>query len=148
MNAVAPVPLIQDHRRYRNYQVHDVLPASCLLTCDDHIRTMTLLCPNCDGFVCITEQQSFTDVEYALLHLLLQSYPDYCPYADLLACQSGEPLDQCQWVMNRALDQGDIKEVLKPVRCHLSRMRGKLRPFGLDVVSELTCGYVLIAAQH
>lgn len=143
MNAVAPVPLIQNARRYRNYQL-DVLPKSCILTSDDHMRSVILLCQDHHGFVNVTELQVFTDVEYALLRLLFQ----YVPYADLLACQSGDSLEQCQWVMNRALDQGDIKEILKSVRCHLSRIRGKLRPFGLDVASELTCGYVLIAAQH
>lgn len=147
MNAVAPAPLVQNTRRYRNYQL-DLLPKQCILTIDDHMRSVILLCQDRHGFINVTELQVFTDVEYALLRLLLQYASEYVPYADLLACQSGDALEQCQWVVNQALDRGDIKEVLKSVRCHVARMRGKMQCFGLDIAAEIGYGYVIIAAQH
>ncbi|MBO0782219.1 MAG: hypothetical protein J2P37_25660 [Ktedonobacteraceae bacterium] len=92
----------------------------------------------------IIEQQVFTFSEMALIAEVLESYPDYCPFEVLLSTYTHRPLDQCREQVNRALDEGEIDGVIRPVRNLLSRCRAKLYPFGLNVAALLETGYQLV----
>ena len=129
--------------RFISYGLSNLLPEDSKLVLDNELRILSELRPL--GEACnIVEQQQFTDQEWILLCMALASHPYYCPFADLLAAQTGRPLEKCQRAVNRALEEGDIDAVMRPVRNTLSRCRLKTRPFGLDIRSMIETGYVLM----
>ncbi len=130
-------------KRFISYSLSNLLPEDSKLVLDNELRILSELRPL--GEACdIVEQQQFTDQEWILLCTVLASHPYYCPFADLLSAQTGKSLEKCQRVINRALEEGDIDVVMRPVRNILSRCRLKTRPFGLDIRSMIETGYVLM----
>jgi hypothetical protein len=110
---------------------------------DRELQILTLLKEE-PGDCSIIEQQQFTDQEFFLLLELFGQYPDYTPLADMLHAQTGRGLERCQQQVMRALDEGYIDEVIRPVRNVLSRVRIKVRNFEIDIRSIMTTGYMLV----
>jgi hypothetical protein len=144
--SVAPSQSEQDNR-FISYQLK-LLAGTFIF--DPETQTVTLLAPVQEQEA-IIEQQRFTDQEFDILRTLFDHYPDYSPQADLLASQSSRfssqssrVLQQCRTEVQRALEEGDIDEVMRPVRNLLHRARIKLRRFGIDVRSIQETGYMLV----
>jgi DNA-binding response OmpR family regulator len=112
---------------------------------DPETKTVTLLVQEQPVIV---EQQRFTDQEFDILKTLFDQHPEYCPLAELLAAQSARSLPQCRTEVMRALDEGCIDEIIRPVRNLLHRARIKLRRFGLDVRSIQETGYLLVPDRN
>ena len=132
---VSPAPRFTPHRV-------DFIDGTFIFDAEMHI--VTLLTSERE----IQEQQHLTEQEFSILALIFEQYPDYCPLGDLLASQSSRPLDQCQDEVQRALNEGYIESVIRPVRSLLSRVRVKLHPFGIDVRSIMETGYLLVSDRN
>ncbi|GCE29442.1 hypothetical protein KDA_49260 [Dictyobacter alpinus] len=95
------------------------------------------------------EEQQFTVSELCLLIPLLESYPHYCPYEQLLASfergrqASQEDIERSRLRLQTAEYEGLWDEYIRPLRGSLSRARLKLRRFGIDVVAVTVTGYML-----
>jgi hypothetical protein len=85
-------------------------------------------------------EQLFSTTEVSLLLLLLEQYPDYCPYEVLWASFHGSTSEKA---IARAREEGDWDEEMRPLRNMLSRVRLKLQEMGLDIVSLFETGYLL-----
>ena len=93
--------------------------------------------------------QWFTPVEMALVLALLEQYPNYCPYEVLLAHFSSthvseRVIERMRQQAYEARESGEWDALMRPMRNVLSRIRLKLRPFGIKVVSLLELGYALV----
>jgi hypothetical protein len=80
---------------------------------------------------------------------LLEAYPYYCPYEVLLASFSmGKLTDpniaRCKKRLEEAQEAGVWELEMRPVRNVLSRTRMKTRAFGIDILSILETGYILM----
>ncbi len=136
----------ESQERFISYSLSNLLPEDSKLVLDNKLRILSQLRP-LDEACSIVEQQQFSDQEWVLLREVLATHPYFCPFANLLAAQTGTSLEECQRVVNRALEEreeGDLDTVLRPVRNTLSRCRLKTRHFGLDIRSMIETGYMLM----
>jgi len=132
--------------RFHSYAYRDLVPLleqQVVLVLDRELRVLALLTWT-EQEVLVREQQQFTDQEFALLAVLLVQHPEYTPLADMLHVYSGQQIERCLQQINRALDEGDIDAVMRPVRNVLSRVRIKLHAFAIDVRSIVGTGYMLV----
>ena len=94
----------------------------------------------------------FTENEWAVLLPVLEQYPNYCPFEIVVASFGGTVTEQtivrARNAMNRAIACGELNSILKPVRNMMSRVRLKLRPIGLDVLSIYQTGYILMPRKN
>lgn len=133
--------------RFSSYSLTGLIPENHALVLDHALRVLTQF-QTVDQARTIVEQQQFTDQEWELLCALIETYPYYCPFACLLAAKEGKSLKRCEQVVNRALDEGDINEVMKPVRNILSRVRLKMHCFSIDIKSMIETGYMLLPDEQ
>lgn len=109
------------------------------LSIDDNLRPRMLA------------QQQFTHSELSLLRPLLEHYPHYCPHEVMFAnFYNGSVTDQAiaraRERLQEAMEYGTWDHEMRPIRNVLSRTRLKLKDFGLDVLSILETGYMLLVA--
>ena len=92
-------------------------------------------------------EQLFSTTEVSLLLPLLEQYPDYCPYEVLWASFHGstseKAIARARTRLQRAREEGDWDEEMRPLRNMLSRARLKPQEMGLDIVSLFETGYLL-----
>jgi hypothetical protein len=69
----------------------------------------------------------------------LAHYPAYAPYENLLAILYNEPLETAR---NEYHEHPEARHV-KTLRTHISKMRWKLIPLGVDIVAQPLLGYEL-----
>ena len=98
-------------------------------------------------------QQQFTASELSLLLPLLEQFPHYCPYEVMFASFyngtiTEATIEHCRIQLQDALETGCWDQQLRPVRNVLSRIRFKLRGFGLDIISILETGYILMVTAR
>ena len=94
----------------------------------------------------------FTDRELDLFQPLRQNYPQFTPYEIILASftwgfasLSEQTVAKAQQRLEEARQEGSLWDTeLRPVRNIMSRTRLKLREVGLEVISLLETGYVLM----
>lgn len=98
----------------------------------------------------IVAQGMFSGSELSLLLPLAESLPDYCPYEVLYASffygnTSEDAIDKARDTILDVMDEGGPAwdHLVRPLRNVMTRLRMKLRPFRLDVVSFLSTGYLL-----
>ena len=95
----------------------------------------------------IVAQQMVTEHEMYALVVLLEAYPDYCPYEVLLAAISDVTIDQARQVLHQAIAHKTLAQELKSQRKLISQCRAKLSLFHLDIRSVHGMGYVLAAKR-
>lgn len=96
--------------------------------------------------------QQFTPSELSLLRPLLSHYPHHCPHEVMFASFSQnttaeEVVAHTRLRLQKAIEDGTWDHEMRPLRNVLSRMRLKLKDFGLDVLSILETGYLLLPSQ-
>jgi hypothetical protein len=138
------------------FLLEGLLPAGQALSVNTTNLIISLVSTNSvNGNNPILLQQSLTETDIRLLLLLLQS-PYFCPqellraglfcsYSGLLAgLFSSETAAGAEWqttieeqrlLLRRAQERGTWKKELKPLYNALSKLRSKLRPFGLQVAN-------------
>ena len=137
--------------KFRYFPLHDMIPAGQILVLHTELGTLSLLKHDVKGSEMV-EQQQFTGSELSLLLPLLELYPHYCPYEVMFASfyngnTSEETVERCREQLMDAMDAGLWDAQMRPVRNVLSRIRLKMRTFGIDVASILETGYVLMKSR-
>ncbi|MBO0792593.1 MAG: hypothetical protein J2P36_16820, partial [Ktedonobacteraceae bacterium] len=79
-------------------------------------------------------------------------FPYYCPYEVMYASfyngkVSDKVVERCRRRLLEAQEEGIWDQEMRPVRGALSRARLKLRPFGIDISSILSTGYILMVGD-
>jgi hypothetical protein len=148
---VAPTTLyVAFEEEIVHFLPEDLLLAGHILALNVPLGTISLIAPHPEQpYPVLAGEQQFTTSEMSLVVPLLQSYPYYCPYEVLLAgfnygkvTETG--IEKARKHLHAALEEGIWDQEMRPVRNVLSRARLKLRYLGIDAVSILETGYVLM----
>jgi hypothetical protein len=147
-SAKAFVTTTQDAEIIRYFPLQGVLPEGQTLVLNTALGTLSLLSKG-DTLPRLLIQQQFTASELSLLLPLLEQYPHYCHYEVMFASFyngviTEDTIERCRIQLQEALEDGCWDQQLRPVRNVLSRIRFKLRGFGLDIMSILETGYILM----
>ena len=142
----------QDAEIIRYFPLQGVLPEGQTLVLNTELGTLSLL-SNGDALPRLLIQQQFTASELSLLLPLLEQFPHYCPYEVMFASFyngviTEDTIERCRIQLQEALEAGCWDQQLRPVRNVLSRIRFKLRGFGLDIISILETGYILMITSR
>jgi hypothetical protein len=142
----------QDAEIIRYFPLQGVLPEGQTLVLNTALGTLSLLSKG-DTLPRLLIQQQFTSSELSLLLPLLEQFPHYCPYEVMFASFyngviTEETIERCRVQLQEALEDGCWDQQLRPVRNVLSRIRFKLRGFGLDIMSILETGYILMVTSR
>jgi hypothetical protein len=133
---------------FRYFSLAGSLPEGRTLVLNSQIATLSLIINDPERPRMLAQQQ-FTTSELSLLLPLLELFPHYCPYEVMFAsfyngAITDETVERCRLQLQEAWDAGVWDVQMRPVRNVLSRVRFKMRSFGIDVVSILETGYILM----
>ena len=142
----------QNNSNIRYFSLQDTLPAGHILVLNTSSGTLSYLCRRDGERAQLMMQQQFTFSEMSLLFPLLESYPHYCPHEVIFAhfynSNVTEPIImRYHQRLQDALDTGTWDQEMRPLRNVLSRVRLKVRPFGLSITSILETGYMLLVTS-
>ncbi len=148
------------------FPLEGLLPAGEALSVNTVYLIVSLVSTNSVSGNPILLQRPMTELQMRLLLPLLES-PHYCPhevlyaslfysYRGLLAglfssdCTAREEwqttIEEKRVFLQRAHESGSLKRDLKPLYNALSKLRSKLRPFGLEIaISTSRSAYALIS---
>ncbi|TME08643.1 MAG: hypothetical protein E6I80_09625 [Chloroflexi bacterium] len=148
------------------FPLEGLLPAGQALSVNTAYLVISLVSTNSVSGNPILLQRLMTELQMRLLLPLLES-PHYCPhevlyaslfysYRGLLAglfssdCSAREEwqttIEEKRVFLQRAHESGSLKRDLKPLYNALSKLRSKLRPFGLEIaISTSRSAYALIS---
>lgn len=149
-SAISHMP--QENDEILHFSLQGLLPTDHILALNTTLGTLSHLTSSQDRPQ-MTMQQQFTTSEINVLLPLLDSYPYYCPYEVLLASFSmGKLTDtniaRCKNRLEEAQEAGVWDLEMRPVRNVLSRTRIKTRAFGIDILSILETGYILMVTAE
>lgn len=132
------------------YVLPDLLPAGHVFAVHRRLGLLSWLAPGGEGASAprLLAQEQFAESELRVLLPLLEQYPAYCPYevmqASFITGRTTEmEVERFRQRLQEAQFAGVWDYEMRPVRNVLSRVRFKLRAFGLDVRSILETGYLL-----
>jgi hypothetical protein len=150
----------------RFFPLEGLLPAGQALSVNTTYLIVSLVSTNSASANPILLQRSLTELQMRLLLPLLES-PHYCPheflYASLFYSYRGllaglfsadstareewqTTIEEKRVFLQRAHESGSLKRDLKPLYNALSKLRSKLRPFGLEIaISTSRSAYALIS---
>lgn len=151
-SAKAFVTTTQDAETIRYFTLQGALQEGQTLVLNTALGTLSFL-SNGDSAPRLLIQQQFTASELSLLVPLLEQYPHYCPYEVMFASFyngviTEDTIERCRIQLQEALEAGCWDQQMRPVRNVLSRIRFKLRGFGLDIISILETGYILMITSR
>ena len=131
------------------FSLSDVLPEGHALALDVNLGTLSYLYIDEDKWPRLLVQRQFTNSEISLLRPLLENYPHYCPHEVMFAnfytgATTEKAVVRARQRLQEALEYGTWDHEMRPVRNVLSRVRSKLKGFGLDILSILETGYILM----
>ena len=131
------------------FTLQDVLPEGHTLVLNTRLGTLSYLYLSEDKGPRMLLQQQFTNSELSLLRPLLEHYPHYCPHEVMFAnfyngSVNEKTIARARERLQEAMEYGTWDHEMRPVRNVLSRTRLKLKDFGLDILSILETGYILM----
>jgi hypothetical protein len=135
------------------FNLRDALPEGHTLVLNTRLGTLSYLHTAEGRWPRMLVQQQFTNSELSLMRPLLESYPHYCPHEVMFASfyngvVNERTIARARERLQEATDYGTWDHEMRPVRNVLSRVRVKAREFGVDILSILETGYMLmITAQ-
>lgn len=133
-----------------HYGLSGLLPSGHLLALNRELAILSYLVLKADEeprpYLLLQEQ--FSNNEEKMLFPLLENYPHFCPYEALIACYyTGNITDASLECYRSQLKEirlaGAWEQEMRLYRTILSRVRFKLRTFGIDVRSIVETGYIL-----
>ena len=116
-----------------------LLPVAHTLVVNASLRTAILLSNDSTGAHVVAQQQ-FSPNGMRVLIPLLEAYPHYCSYEELLATLFDLSLEE-----SRKLMQETREACIRTLRRTIGSIRAGLRAFGLKVSSLRGLGYLLKA---
>lgn len=143
---VGQIPL--NNEEILHFSLQGLLPVGHTLALNPTLGTLCHIVVNQDRPQMTMEQQ-FSVSEVSVLLPLLESYPYYCPYDQLLASftygkVTDAAIERCREHLQEAMDEGIWDQEMRPMRNVLSRTRFKTRNFHLEISSILETGYILL----
>jgi hypothetical protein len=131
------------------FDLQDALPEGHTLVLNTRLGTLSYLHTTDGKWPRMLAEQQFTNSELSLVRPLLEHFPHYCPHEVMFAnfyngAVSEKTIARARQRLQEALDYGTWDHEMRPVRNVLSRARLKLKDFGLDVLSILETGYMLM----
>jgi len=134
------------------FHLNNALPEGHTLVLNTHLGTLSYLATEEGGWPKMLAQQQFTNSELSLLRPLLENYPHYCPHEVMFAnfyngAVNEKTVARARERLEEAMEYGTWDHEMRPVRNVLSRTRLKLKDFGLDVLSILETGYILMLTK-
>lgn len=134
------------------FTLQDTLPAGHVLALNTRLGTLSYLSIDKNEQPQMLAQQQFTQSELSLLRPLLEHYPQYCPHEVMFAnfyngTVTEQTIARARTRLQEAADYGTWDHEMRPVRNVLSRTRLKLKDFGMDILSILETGYMLLLAS-
>ena len=131
------------------FSLSDVLPGGHTLALDVNLGTLSYLYIDEDKWPRLLVQRQFSRSEISLLRPLLENYPHYCPHEVIFASfytgtVTEKAVGRARQRLQEALEYDTWDHEMRPVRNVLSRVRSKLKGFGLDILSILETGYILM----
>ena len=138
-----------ESRKILYFELPNALPAGQVLVLNTALGTLSCLSQNEGRQPRMLMEQQFTQGELSLLRPLLEHYPYYCPHEVMFAnfyngAVTEQTIARARTRLREAADYGTWDHEMRPVRNVLSRARVKLKDFGLDVLSILETGYILL----
>ncbi|SRR5579875_160729 len=147
-----PLPrLSEDQISY--YDLPGLLPTGQRLAANTRLGLVSQLATDQEQKPTVIRQELFTFQEFRVLLPILENAPDYCPYEELFASfynstVTEQAVERARERLREAQFAGIWEDELRPLRNVISRMRLKLRAFGLDARSLLETGYLLVVADE
>lgn len=135
------------------FDLQGALPPQHVLALNTGLCTLSYLSVDAKQQPRMLAQQQFTQSELSLLRPLLEHYPHYCPHEIMFAnfyngTVTEHTVARARERLREAVEYGTWDHEMRPVRNVLSRARFKLRDFGMDVLSILETGYMLISEKQ
>src|SRR6266705_51380 len=139
-------PTLPDDPELRYLSLDGLLPEAHRLALQPDLGLVARLYVDGKGVPCLQHVQCFTPIETVLVLALLEQYPNYCHYEVLLAHftsthVSERVIERMREQAYEARENGAWDALMRPMRNVLSRIRLKLRPFGIKVASLVEVGY-------
>lgn len=131
------------------FHLQDTLPEGHTLVLNTLLGTLSYLYLSENKWPRMLLQQQCTNNELSLLRPLLEHYPHYCPHEVLFASfyngsVNEKTIARARERLQEARDDGTWDHEMRPVRNVLSRIRLKVKDFGLDIHSVLETGYIMM----
>jgi hypothetical protein len=135
------------------FTLQDALPPGHTLALNTRLGTLSYLSIDENEQPRMLAQQQFSQSELSLLRPLLEHYPQYCPHEVMFAnfyngTVTEQTIARARSRLQEAAEYGTWDHEMRPVRNVLSRTRLKLKDFGMDVLSILETGYMLLLASE
>jgi len=149
MNAIQSPPR-SDERAVLYRSPQEPVAAREVIALNPVARTLSRLVLDADGSPRLVAGQTFSLGEFAVLRPIVLSYPEYCPFEELLASHyygslSEENIATCREQLQIALDTHSWLEVINPLRTLISRLHFKVRDVGIGLGPIYKTGYLLQA---
>ncbi len=148
---ISPDYLKQDQERILHFSLQGALPEGHIMALNTAFGSLSYL--SCEaGRPRLIAQEQFSSSEMSVLLPLLEAFPYYCPYEVMYASfyhgnVAERTVARCHQRLRESMEAGIWDQEIKPVRCALSRTRLKMRDFGVDILSILETGYILMLAS-
>lgn len=135
------------------FTLQDALPDSDTFALNTRLGTLSYLSIDEHEQPRLLAQQQFSQSELSLLRPLLEHYPQYCPHEVMFAnfyngTVTEQTIARARTRLQEAAEYGTWDHEMRPVRNVLSRTRLKLKDFGLDILSILETGYMLLLTSE
>lgn len=123
-----------------------------ILALNIRIGTLAHLMSDASSAPALLWEDQFARSEMSVLRPLLENYPNYCPHEVMVAhfyngTVNEKTLARARERLQEAHVAGIWDHEMRPVRNVLSRTRLKLKEFGMDVLSILETGYMLVVKE-
>lgn len=147
-------PMAGEHRIV-HYILSDLLPPGHILALNRDLAVLSYLAIQTEeeSWPHLLVQEQFSHSEERILFPLLENYPHFCPHEALIACYftgqiTDAGLERYRLRLQEARFAGVWDHEMRPVRNVLSRVRVRLRKFGIEISSILETGYMLKPAEE
>lgn len=124
-------------------KLQTVLPADRMLLADHAARTLMLMDAKKRFSETIIVVEAFKPPEWRVLLLLLETYPQGVVYTQLLAAFRNHSPAYSRKQLTVARQDGQYRELLRPLREKVTGLRRRLEPFGLSIDTQYASGYVI-----
>lgn len=125
-----------------------VLPKHFQLTAQSKTRSLFFLSLQHDITSTLMVHEQFTPGEWRVLLPLLRGFPSVIPYETLLAALHRIKLAESSELIQLTYRDGSSREILRPLRDTISRLRTKVQPFYFDIATRTGMGYVITVPDN
>jgi hypothetical protein len=138
-----------DKEQILYFDLQNALPQGHILVLNTRLGTLSYLHTEEGKWPRMLTQQQFTNSELSLLRPLMEHYPHYCPHEVMFAnfyngSVNEKTIARARERLQEAMEYGTWDHEMRPVRNVLSRTRLKLKDFGMDILSILETGYMMM----